>query len=88
MVEQFANSGEPDHAASDRGLPCLPVTLLGVSGLQWVKELDTASKKITLMKIFVKYLSPFSLGVEGTNLKGDNLLPLFFKTGSIREAKF
>ena len=40
MVELFANSGDPDQmlqkAASDLGLHCLPVTLLGVSSLQWV----------------------------------------------------
>ena len=39
--ELFANSGDPDqmlqNAASDLGLHCLPVTLLGVSSLQWVK---------------------------------------------------
>ena len=41
MVKLFANSGDPDqmlhYAASDLGLHCLPVTLLGVSRLQWVK---------------------------------------------------
>ena len=41
MVILFANSGDPDQtprsAASDLGLHCLPVTLLGVSRLQWVK---------------------------------------------------
>ena len=41
MVELFANSGDPDQmphsAASDLGLHCLPITLLGVSRLQWVK---------------------------------------------------
>ena len=41
MVELFANSGDPDQtprsAASDLGLHCLPITLLGVSKLQWVK---------------------------------------------------
>ena len=36
MVELFANSRDP--AASDLGLHCLPVTLLGVSQLQWVNE--------------------------------------------------
>ena len=40
MIEQFANSGDPDQtprsAASDLGLHCLPVTRLGVSRLQWV----------------------------------------------------
>ena len=41
--KQFANSGNrdqmPQSAASDLGLHCLPVTLLGVSWLQWVKHL-------------------------------------------------
>ena len=41
MVELLANSGDPDQtprsAASDRGLHCLPVTLLGISSLRRVK---------------------------------------------------
>ena len=41
MAKVFANSGNPDQmphsAASDLGLHCLPITLLGVSQLQWVK---------------------------------------------------
>ena len=41
MAKLFANSGDPDQtprsAASDLGLHCLPVTLLRVSRLQWVK---------------------------------------------------
>ena len=41
MVELSANSGDPDQmphsAVSDLGLHCLPITLLGVSRLQWVK---------------------------------------------------
>ena len=40
MVELFANSEDPNQtprsAASDLGLHCLPITLLGVSRLQWV----------------------------------------------------
>ena len=40
MAKLFANSGDPDQTlrsvASDLGLRCLPVTLLGVSRLQWV----------------------------------------------------
>ena len=39
MVELFANSGDPDQtphtAASDLGLHCLPIILLGASRLQW-----------------------------------------------------
>ena len=41
MAKLFANSGDPDQtprsAASDLGLHCLPITLLRVSQLQWVK---------------------------------------------------
>ena len=40
MAKVFANSENldqmPRSAASDLGLHCLPVTLLGVSRLQWV----------------------------------------------------
>ena len=42
MAKPFANSGDPDQTscsvASDLGLHCLQVTLLGVSRLQWVKD--------------------------------------------------
>ena len=42
MTELFANSGDPDQmphsAAFDLGLHCLPITLFGVSRLQWVNE--------------------------------------------------
>ena len=41
MGKLFANNGDPDQtphaAASDLGLHFLPVTLLAVSRLQWVK---------------------------------------------------
>ena len=41
MAKLFANRGDPDQtpcsAPSDLGLHCLPITLLGVSGLQWVR---------------------------------------------------
>ena len=43
MVELFANSEDPDQtprsAASDLGLHCLPIILLGVSRLQWLKTM-------------------------------------------------
>ena len=42
MAKLFANSEGPDQtphsAASDLGLQCLPITLLGVSWLQLVKD--------------------------------------------------
>ena len=45
MAKLFANSGDPDQtpqdAASDLGLHCLPITLLRVSRLQWVKDMST-----------------------------------------------
>ena len=41
MVEPFAITGDPDQmphsAVSEMSLHCLPITLLGVSRLQWVK---------------------------------------------------
>ena len=43
MAKLFANSEDPDQmphsAASDLGLHCLPITLLGVSRLKLVKDL-------------------------------------------------
>ena len=46
----IANSGDPDQmphsAASDLGLHCLPSTLLGVSRLQWVKNLGQVSSMV------------------------------------------
>ena len=41
MAKSFANREDPDQtprsAASDRGRYCLPITLLKVSRLQWVR---------------------------------------------------
>ena len=52
MAILFANSGDPDQtlhsAASDLGLHCLPNTLLGISQLQWVKELDMLCRFFTI----------------------------------------
>ena len=43
MAELFANSGDPDqtphYAASDLNLHFLLVTRLGVSSIQWAKEM-------------------------------------------------
>ena len=51
MVELFANSGYPDQtsrsAASDLGLHCLPVTLLGVSIVQ-------CAINATLISMFIR----------------------------------
>ena len=48
MPKLFANNGDPDQmphsVASDLGLHCLPVTLLRVSRLQWVKKQLNKSK--------------------------------------------
>ena len=45
MADLFANSGDTDQmmhfAASDLGLHCLPITLSGVSTLQWVCNVHT-----------------------------------------------
>ena len=52
MAKLFANSGDPNQmphsAAFDLGLHCLPITLLGVSSLQWVKDRQTDSRFLVL----------------------------------------
>ena len=56
MAKLFANSEDPDQtphsAASDLGLHCLSITLLGVSPLQWAKGkkpvLFTSQAKLTI----------------------------------------
>ena len=45
MVELFVNSADPDSAASDLDLHCLPTTLLGVSRPQWVKQVSVGEPK-------------------------------------------
>ena len=49
MTKLFANSGDPNQmphsVVYDLGLHCLPIILLGVSQLQWVK----AKREITKM---------------------------------------
>ena len=52
MAKLFANSEDPNQmprsAASDLGLHCLPITLLGVSRLQCVSENGVTSCKYLL----------------------------------------
>ena len=62
MDKLFANSGYPDQmlhsAASDLGLHCLPVTLLGVSRLKWVKILHQVVKwSCSMFRIHLHSLS-------------------------------
>ena len=49
MAEVFANSEDTDQtphsAASDLGLDCLSVTLLGVFRIQWVKDYRKTLRK-------------------------------------------
>ena len=53
MANLFANSGDPDQtprsAASDLDLHCLPITLLQVSRLQWVKQMQNSLRKRSQM---------------------------------------
>ena len=58
MAKLFANSGDPDQiphfVASDLGLHCFSITLLGVSRLQWVKmHVYTSKRRHPVMKVFV-----------------------------------
>ena len=52
MVELFANSGDPDQmplsAASDLGLHHLPISLLGISRLQWINFCFITQKNVQL----------------------------------------
>ena len=58
MTELFANSGDPDQmphcVASDLGLHCSPVTLLGDSRLKWVNT-DNALVLITRKIVQTSY---------------------------------
>ena len=51
MAKLFANSGDPDQtprsAASDLGLHCLPITLLRVSRIQWVRNINEHTQQMT-----------------------------------------
>ena len=70
IVELFANSGDPDQtprsAASDLGLRCLPVTRLGVSSPQWVKNEKNSTSpynvypRITMFSLY--YRGPDGVG--------------------------
>ena len=55
MAEIFANSEDPDQmvhsAASDLGLHCVPVTVLGVSWQQWVNFWKQKSKFVRVMPL-------------------------------------
>ena len=50
MVELFVNSEDPDQtphsAASDLDLHCLPITIVGVYRLQWIKG-SVITKKLS-----------------------------------------
>ena len=69
MAKLFANSGDPDQmphsAASDLGLHCLPITLLWVSRLQWVK-LCSVSRHMFLLMTFTNLL--YILRQTGLNI--------------------
>ena len=84
MVKLFANSGDPDptphSVVSDLGVHCLPITLLRVSRLQWVKLLLQVLHNFAKGVIF-NWQEVASLVFEyflknGATLKGKNLLPL------------
>ena len=54
MNKLFANSEDldqtPHSAVSDLGLHCLPITCLGVSGLQWANLLLISNKYFASMQ--------------------------------------
>ena len=70
MAKLFANSEDPDQTphsvVSDLGLLCLPITLLWVSWLQWVKPLST--KQIFAADNILNFLFYFYYFSEKTSL--------------------
>ena len=72
MVELFANSGDqnqmPHSAASDLGLHCLPITLLGVSRLQWVNW------KVLLFFLYLQENICFCGEIRKKYLRGSTLI--------------
>ena len=83
MANLFANNRDPDQmphsVASDLGLHCLPITLLGLPRLQWV---NIATKSVVVFfskkkKIYIgealllKYLHNYYVSVE----KSEKYLP-------------
>ena len=60
MAKLFANIGDPDQtprsAVSDLGLHSLPITLLGISRLQWVKS--KKSLILLLRQAFISNVDP------------------------------
>ena len=59
MDDLFANSRDPHQTphcvVSDLGLHCLPVTLLGVSRLQWVKNYHFVCQQYKLLRRLTEY---------------------------------
>ena len=86
MTELFANSEDPDQtphsAASDLGLHCLPVTLLGVSRLQWVKRnsilQDTKNSQLRYQQVSAKCTELSKLQGQ-TNLTFNSFIPEFLR---------
>ena len=63
MAEAFANSEDLDQmpcsAASDLGLHSLPITLLGVSQIQWDKQPLTSW--LTILTLSIGTPNPFTI---------------------------
>ena len=86
MAKLFANSGDPDQmphsAASDLGLHCLPVTLLRVSRLKWVKPYSSY-----ITSTSVKHLYFGTIGYLGKNLQNKTLPIIILNIGTDRPCK-
>ena len=65
MVKLFANIADPDQmphsAASDLGLHCLPLTLLGIFRLQWANNFVSYHNSCGLFFIQTEKPLPFHL---------------------------
>ena len=71
MAELFANSRNPEQtprsAASDLGLHCLPIALLGVSRLQWIKTSPLILMQIKTTNMCLVRVGSYILSVKHHN---------------------
>ena len=91
MAKLFANSGDPDQmpcsVASDLGLLCLSITLLGVSRLQCINvsekmqhewqsadpdQMPHSAASDLVLHCLLRPVSPNTLGYYGTLMQNNN----------------
>ena len=101
MAKLFANSGDPDQmphsVASDLGLYCLPISLLGVARLQWVNSVTYWYKDLKelfyhqfmylkFVRWIAKSVDPYQMLHSGASYLGHTLFAQVFLSHCLGEA--